>query len=131
MIAGEIEALLESGLEQDAYYDNLFGLGKGKRNRLTETEKAERRDKRKSFWSGLGNSLIGGNEEEGGNDTLANIAGLFRRQPAAPEDYTVNMGDSPDENKGIPNELMIFGGVVIAGGLVFLGIKYFNKKKYH
>ncbi|MDN5201235.1 hypothetical protein QQ008_07675 [Fulvivirgaceae bacterium BMA10] len=143
MIAGETENII--GLETgDSFYkyDELFGLG-GKRKKQktkralartgrSQEEIAVRKEKRKNFWSGLGNTFKDNGGLEGVTSSLGNVFNIFRKNPAPdePTDYRFGLGGSTaqQESKKVPTGIYVVGGAVVIG-LVIWGVTHYRGRK--
>lgn len=99
MIAGETEHIIRQA-HVTYPYDELFGLGGKRRRSATGTgskhspeARAARKEKRRQFWSGVGNTVKESGGLEGVTHSLSNVFNLFKKQsaPAAPADYQVGL----------------------------------------
>lgn len=120
MIAGETETLI--GLaNEDTFYAHHEFLGFGKKKR-TPAQQAARKEKRKNFWSGVGNTIKDSGGVEGVATSIGNVVNLFRKKPAqaAPSDFQFGLGVTPPtEEKKAPISLYLIGGAVVVGLVVW------------
>ncbi|MEL7425993.1 MAG: hypothetical protein AAFN81_23575 [Bacteroidota bacterium] len=106
-------------------YDAFLGLG-----RKSEAEKQARRDKRRAFWSRVGNNVTQSGGAEGIGRTIDNLAGLFSKKQETTEDYSIEVtGDAPPADEKTSTQTWIVGGLILAGvlGLGYLYVKNKNK----
>jgi len=113
MITGELEYLYGKGddkYEYDYFFKNIKKLFK----KRTEKEKQEARVKRQRFFAqdGKANEIIGG---------VSSVLSFINPQEEEESDFEIGLGEQapePTTKKGIPKEVYIAGGIVIAiGGL--------------
>ena len=103
-------------------YDAFLGLG-----RKSEAEKQARRDKRRAFWSRVGNNVTQSGGAEGIGRTIDNLAGLFSKRQETAEDYSLEVnGDTPPADDNTSTQTWIVGGLILAG---VLGLGYLYVKK--
>ena len=140
MIAGETENIIGLDTEDSFYeYDEFLGFGKNKNKKpkttrrrvMTAEEIAARKEKRKNFWSGLGNTLKDNGGLEGVTGSIGNIFGIFKKNPTptGPTDFQFGVGNStqPDSKK-VPTGIYVVGGAVVIG-LVVWGVTRYGGSK--
>jgi len=131
MIAGEIEHI--TGQMSDDNYDYFFKKWnekrKAKKAAKPPKDKEAAKTKRKEFWNKAGEKLQDAGGAEGIGSTIGNVINFFK-PGEEPEDYEINVGGDPNNQpqKGIPTEIMIIGGVVLAGALVW-GYSVYKKNQ--
>lgn len=128
MIAGETQNLLNN----TEPYDNFLFFGKKKRKSkkdLTPEEKEARKQKRRKFWSAVGEQF-----QSGG--AVSSIADMFAKaEPeAVPSDYDINIGSEkeeppPEDKKGIPTAVWVIGGIVIVSISIYGYTRYQKQLK--